>query len=117
MFGTATEAALKLQELTDGQIICKADTYLGFRHGPKAVIDENTLVVYFFSNSSYVKRYESDLVHAMKTGNSAMFQLGISESCMAKNELDAQINFTKENIIEEDFYDKGIRKWSIDQWD
>src|SRR4051812_16143651 len=32
LFGTATEAALKLQELTDGKIICKTDTYLGLRH-------------------------------------------------------------------------------------
>ncbi len=76
LFGTATEAGLKLQELTDGQIICKADTYLGFRHGPKAVIDQSTLIVYFFSNNPYVSQYEYDLLPAMKNGNSALFQLG-----------------------------------------
>jgi tagatose-6-phosphate ketose/aldose isomerase len=104
LFGTATEAALKLQELTDGQIICKTDTYLGLRHGPKAVIDESTLVVYFFSNNNYVKRYEEDLVHAMKNGNNAIFQLGISERFETITNLDAQVNFgidTKD--IEEDF--------------
>ena len=91
LFGTATEAALKLQELTDGQIICKADTYLGFRHGPKAVIDETTLVVYFFNNNRYVQQYESDLLHAMKTGNSALFQFGVSEEYLVAKELQAQI--------------------------
>lgn len=77
--GTATEAALKLQELTDGQIICKADSYLGFRHGPRAVINNATLVVYFFSNDPYVILYETDMLKAIKTANSAPFHLAITE--------------------------------------
>jgi tagatose-6-phosphate ketose/aldose isomerase len=103
LFGTATEAALKLQELTDGKIICKTDSYLGLRHGPKAVIDEKTLVVYFFSNNDYVNRYEQDLVYAMKTGNNALFQLGVSEKHEAIDDLNAQINFgiNNENIAED----------------
>lgn len=47
--GIAHESHLKLQELTDGRIVCKFDTFLGFRHGSKAVIDDKTLVVYLFS--------------------------------------------------------------------
>lgn len=103
LLGTATEAALKLQELTDGQIICKADSYLGFRHGPKAVIDETTLVVYFFSNNEYVQQYETDLVHSMKKGNSAMFQLGISEQALQHIYTDEQVIFAPGHFISEDF--------------
>ena len=104
LFGTATEAALKLQELTDGYIVSKEDTYLGLRHGPKAVIDENTLIVYFFSNNEYVKKYEEDLVNNMKSGNDAMFQLGVSESFKTIDGLDAQVNFgVSPKKIEEDF--------------
>jgi tagatose-6-phosphate ketose/aldose isomerase len=104
LYGTATEAALKLQELTDGQIICKADTYLGFRHGPKAVIDENTLVVYFFSNNPYVTQYERDLLPDMKTGNSALFQLGITERHIKTDSLQAQIILTDtDTAIGEEF--------------
>src|SRR5680860_1500036 len=44
-YGTAIESHLKLQELTDGFVICKNDSYLGFRHGPKAVVNEETLSV------------------------------------------------------------------------
>ncbi|MEO8582416.1 MAG: SIS domain-containing protein [Flavitalea sp.] len=91
LFGTATEAALKLQELTDGQIVCKADTFLGFRHGPKAVIDETTLVVYFFSNDKYAHQYEIDLLEDMKRGNSALFHLGISEQPIDSPILQAQV--------------------------
>lgn len=103
LFGTATEAALKLQELTDGRIICKADTYLGLRHGPKAVIDNNTLVVYFFSNDRYVYQYEKDLVASMKQNN-ALCQLGVSENAVDINDLDIQINYgSDEHKIMEDF--------------
>ncbi len=105
LFGTATESALKLQELTDGQIICKEDTYLGIRHGPKAVIDETTLVIYFFSSDDYIKRYEKDLVNAMKNGNNAMFKLGINQHYEIIDDLDAQINFSTNDFnIDEDFF-------------
>lgn len=77
-YGTAMESHLKLQELTDGRVICKNDSYLGFRHGPKAVVDEKTLMVYYFSNSEEVLKYELDLVNAMKDGKKPLYQLGIA---------------------------------------
>ncbi|MBS1660369.1 MAG: SIS domain-containing protein [Bacteroidetes bacterium] len=104
LFGTATEAALKLQELTDGQIICKADSYLGFRHGPKAVIDETTLIFYFFSNDEYVRRYETDLLQAMDTGNSALFHLAIAEQPVQHERLQTAILLSSgEGRLAEDF--------------
>lgn len=65
LYGTATEAGLKLQELTSGKIICKSDTYLGFRHGPKAVLNAHTLVVFFLSPQAEVRRYELDLARTI----------------------------------------------------
>ena len=44
--GIAEECHLKLQELTDGLVVCKFDSFLGFRHGPKAVINKDTVLVY-----------------------------------------------------------------------
>ena len=104
LFGTAKESALKLQELTDGKVVCKSDTYLGLRHGPKAVINHETLVVYYLSNDDYVRRYEQDLVNAMKDGNNAMFCLGVSESHEMVANTNAQISFgIRNNKIAEDF--------------
>jgi tagatose-6-phosphate ketose/aldose isomerase len=40
--GLASEAALKLLELTDGRVVALAESTLGFRHGPKTVINERT---------------------------------------------------------------------------
>jgi tagatose-6-phosphate ketose/aldose isomerase len=77
--GIAEECQLKLQELTDGQVICKYDSFLGFRHGPKAVINEKTLLVYFFSKNEYVLQYEKDLVQQININNKGAGQIAVSE--------------------------------------
>ncbi|AFL85774.1 putative phosphosugar isomerase [Belliella baltica DSM 15883] len=61
MLGIARECHLKLQELTDGKVICKHDSFLGFRHGPRAVLNEKSLIVFLFSSESHVYQYERDL--------------------------------------------------------
>lgn len=104
LYGTAMEAALKLQELTNGKVMCNSDTFLGFRHGPKAVINEETLVVYFFSNNQYAHQYELDLVQSMDKGNPALFQLGISEDHVDADQLNHQIHISEPGQrLEEDF--------------
>ena len=85
LFGAARESHLKLQELTNGKIICKHDTFLGFRHGPKAVIDKSTLVIYLFSNNKYVQQYEKDLVTEICSQDLGMYSIGVSESRMERN--------------------------------
>lgn len=61
LLAIARECHLKLQELTDGKVICKHDSFLGFRHGPRAVISKGTLIVYLLSIDEHVLLYERDL--------------------------------------------------------
>ena len=61
LLAIARECHLKLQELTDGKVICKHDSFLGFRHGPRAVLNEGTLIVYLLSSDEHVLLYERDL--------------------------------------------------------
>lgn len=104
LYGTAMEGHLKLQELTDGQVICKNDSFLGFRHGPKAVVDDKTLVMFNFSNVKSVQKYEFDLVKAMQKENKAMYMVGVSESPINDFELDANLVMSKDGILmEEEF--------------
>jgi tagatose-6-phosphate ketose/aldose isomerase len=65
LLGIARECHLKLQELTDGKVICKHDSFLGFRHGPRAVINKSSLIVYLFSADPRVFKYETDLVQSI----------------------------------------------------
>lgn len=64
--GVAEESRLKLQELTDGSVMCAFDSFLGFRHGPKAVVKSDTLIVYLLSDKPAVQRYELDLIRQIK---------------------------------------------------
>lgn len=89
--GIAEESALKLQELTDGLVICKHDSFLGFRHGPKAVINEETLIVYLFSNNEYAMLYEKDLVKAVEKGRKVLSSIGVMEEPIDGLELDMSI--------------------------
>ena len=91
MKGIARESHLKLQELTDGKIICKYDSFLGFRHGPKAVLNENTLITFLFSNNEYVNKYEVDLVKSISEGRKPIFSLGIMEKIIKSANLDLNI--------------------------
>jgi tagatose-6-phosphate ketose/aldose isomerase len=69
--GLAREAALKLLELTDGGIIALHDSSLGFRHGPKVVINDRTLVVIFLSNAAYTRSYDTDLLQEIQRDGKA----------------------------------------------
>ena len=64
--GLAREAALKMLELTDGKVVAVADSPLGFRHGPKTILNADTLVVLFASNDDYTRQYDRDLVGELR---------------------------------------------------
>jgi tagatose-6-phosphate ketose/aldose isomerase len=80
LFGIAHESHLKVQELSNGKVICKFDSFLGFRHGPKAVVDDTTVVVYLLSNSAGVQPYELDLVRSAKTTAAGERSIAIGNS-------------------------------------
>jgi tagatose-6-phosphate ketose/aldose isomerase len=60
--GLARESALKLLELTAGEVVTYFDAPLGFRHGPKSVLDGDTLVVVYVSTDPYTRRYDLDII-------------------------------------------------------
>ena len=60
--GIAQESALKVLELTAGQMAAIFDTPMGFRHGPKSIIDDDTVCVVFMSDEEGTRRYEMDVL-------------------------------------------------------
>ncbi|HQB32727.1 MAG TPA: SIS domain-containing protein, partial [Erysipelotrichaceae bacterium] len=60
--GVAQESALKMLELTAGRVVTLFDTPLGFRHGPKSILNDETLTVIYLSDDAYTRKYEIDLV-------------------------------------------------------
>lgn len=62
----AREAALKVMELSAGQIACLWDSVLGFRHGPKSFVTEGTEVVVFITDEDPTRQFETDLVAELR---------------------------------------------------
>ena len=70
--GLAREAALKSMELSAGEVNTNYESAMGFRHGPKAVIKDNTLTVHFISPDPLCAKYDLDLlkeINNQKKGN------------------------------------------------
>jgi len=58
----ATESALKVLELTAGQVVTMSESALGLRHGPMAALDQDTLFVCFLSSDPRIQQYERNLL-------------------------------------------------------
>ncbi|MGL4382127.1 MAG: SIS domain-containing protein, partial [Bacilli bacterium] len=63
--GIAQEAALKVLELTSGKLLSFYNTPLGFRHGPKSLVNQNTLTFIFMSSNEHTRTYEIDLINEL----------------------------------------------------
>ncbi|HEX9971540.1 MAG TPA: SIS domain-containing protein [bacterium] len=105
LMGCAEECHLKLQELTDGHVISKFDSFLGFRHGPKAVINPKTLMVYLFSNDPYVIQYEKDLLQSINGGERGLYSIAVTEDDQPDIDVNFKIilNSTDDKKIDPDF--------------
>ena len=107
LYGCAVESSLKLQEMTAGRIVCKADTFLGVRHGPEVVIDDETLVVYHLSTGQFVRRYELDLMEEIETKGLGMKKLVVCDRVNQEIEVyvDHALEFDKDGVFNiPDFY-------------
>lgn len=62
----AREAALKVMELSAGQIPAMWDSTLGFRHGPKSFVTDDTAITLFRSPGYPASNYDADLLAELK---------------------------------------------------
>ncbi|MGL4570093.1 MAG: SIS domain-containing protein [Clostridium sp.] len=67
--GLCQEMALKNLELTSGKVITVSESVLGFRHGPKSIINDNTLVIFMNSTDEYTNLYDMDLIREINGDN------------------------------------------------
>lgn len=84
--GIAQESALKMLELTAGRVVTMYDTPLGFRHGPKSIIDDNTITVVYLSDDPYTRQYEVDLIKEMsgqRKGNKIVAVMSKADDAVA----------------------------------
>lgn len=77
--GVAQESALKLLELTGGRLVAMFDSPTGFRHGPKSVVNAQTLIVQLISNDPYTRQYDLDLLRELRADGQAARVVAIAD--------------------------------------
>lgn len=92
--GIARESALKVLELTAGIVNANYDTPLGFRHGPKSVINDETITVVYISNDDYTRLYDLDLAKEMLHHRKE--DKVVIVGCNIEEELKSQANYVFE---------------------
>ncbi|MCQ8211352.1 SIS domain-containing protein [Cetobacterium somerae] len=102
--GVAEESALKCLELTAGNLSLHYNSPLGFRHGPKSIINDTTMIITMLSNNEYTRKYELDLLKEMYTENKKkiLVTLDMKNSKEAKENSHYYFTFNsnRENIDE-----------------
>ena len=69
--GLAQELSLKVMELSAGKVVSVNNTTLGFRHGPKAIVNEETIVFELVNQDEYAMKYDEGLLEEMSEDKSA----------------------------------------------
>ena len=65
----------------------------GLRHGPKAVIKPNTLVVYLLSDDKFTRRYELDLIKQINAEHNPIGEVIVSDlPCDYSERIDLNLN-------------------------
>lgn len=96
------EASLKMLELSDGNVVSLHESSLGFRHGPKSILNEKSLVVLFMSQNPYTKKYDLDILRELAKADTGMKIIVLAER--EEKELKEladwviPVNFEEENI-------------------
>lgn len=89
--GLTREASLKVLELTAGKVATVFDSSMGFRHGPKSFINEETLVFDFVNNDPYTRQYDVDVLEEIHADQ-------IATSVLAIGQASDSLNFSGDNF-------------------
>lgn len=96
------EAALKMLELTAGDVVAVHESSLGFRHGPKSILNDKSAVVLFMSQDPYTRKYDMDILREVAADESGLNVIVLVDK--ADDEIKGLANWT----IEVDAKDKAI---------
>ncbi|EOL43597.1 SIS domain-containing protein [Enterococcus caccae] len=82
--GLTREAQLKVLELTAGKVATVFDSSLGFRHGPKSFVNDETIVLVFVNNDTYTRNYDNDILAEVAQDGIAAAVIGIGQNHAAQ---------------------------------
>lgn len=105
LLGLANEASLKLLELTGGKVNTFYNSPLGFRHGPKSIVNNSTMIFIFLSNEEHARKYEIDVINELKDekNEKTLVVLDMKFSKNLKEKVEYYFSFENEGNFESIF--------------
>lgn len=93
--GLTREAAVKSMELSNGYVHAGYDGTIAFRHGPKTVINDETLTIHFLSNQDYSLKYDIDLANevARERGKNKVVTVAAKQAADQVKETDYEVTY------------------------
>lgn len=100
--GLAQELSLKVMELSAGKVVSVSNTTLGFRHGPKAIVNNETIVFELINQDEYAEKYDEGLLEEMYEDKSAdmLVAYTIDENSTVKQNTNMVIKPLEEDVKE-----------------
>lgn len=102
--GLAREAAVKMLELTAGEVNSGWDTPTGFRHGPKSVIHADTVTVHLLSNLPFTRRYDDDLVREVLEQRQANRVVAVASAFNERTAADLEVGYPPDEETNGEIY-------------
>ena len=103
--GIAQESALKMLELNAGKVATFFESPLGFRHGPKSILNSKTLTVFYLSSNSYIRHYEMDLVRELseQRHKNRLMTISVTDRPELKSLVDDYHYFFKDDELDDEY--------------
>jgi tagatose-6-phosphate ketose/aldose isomerase len=100
--GLCQEMALKNLELTSGKVVSVCESVLGFRHGPKSIINDETLVIFMNSTNKYTNLHDRDRIKEINgdSGNHKLAVISYEKNEELKDVCDKYIGIDGQTIPE-----------------
>ncbi|MCL2647650.1 MAG: SIS domain-containing protein [Phycisphaerales bacterium] len=95
--GAMQECHLKLQEMTEGQVVATFNSFVGLRHGPQVFVNKDCAVIATISSDPYVQQYELDMLRELKAKKQ-----GLGSPLIICDEAITEIQDLSDTIIELD---------------
>ncbi|MDO5649014.1 MAG: SIS domain-containing protein [Gallicola sp.] len=79
LYKLTNECRLKILELTAGLVVTCNESSMGFRHGPKSFVNENTFIVSLVSSDPYTRQYDMDMLEEVHLDGISKKNLSLSQ--------------------------------------
>lgn len=79
LYKLTNECRLKILELTAGLVVTCNESSMGFRHGPKSFVNDNTLIVSLVSSDPYTRQYDLDMLEEVHLDGISKKNISLSQ--------------------------------------